>query len=97
MEEGIVYVLSNEAMPNLVKIGLTKRSEVTQRMSELYSTGVPIPFECCYACRVTDVSKVEKAIHLAFNPNRVNPSREFLNIEPYQAMSILEPVYNLTN
>jgi len=35
----IVYVLTNEAMPNLVKIGKTTRSDVKTRMSELYSSG----------------------------------------------------------
>lgn len=28
MEEGIVYILTNPAMPNLVKIGMTTRQEV---------------------------------------------------------------------
>ena len=42
---GIVYALINEAMPGLVKIGMTSRLEITQRMKELYnSTGVPLPF-----------------------------------------------------
>ena len=45
-DEGIVYVLSNEAMPGLVKIGLTQRSELEVRLNELYSTGVPLPFTC---------------------------------------------------
>jgi len=51
-DEGIVYVLSNEAMPGLIKIGLTKRDELEARLNELYSTGVPLPFTCEYACRV---------------------------------------------
>lgn len=34
----IVYVLRNEAMPNLIKIGITQRKDLQTRMSELYST-----------------------------------------------------------
>ena len=50
MEEGIVYILTNPAMQNLVKIGMTTRLEVGTRMSELYTTGVPVPaFECSFA------------------------------------------------
>ena len=49
MKDGIVFVLKNPAFPNLVKIGITTREEVEIRMSELYTTGVPLPFECVYA------------------------------------------------
>lgn len=90
MEEGIVYVLKNASMPNLVKIGMTSRSEISIRMSELYSTGVPIPFECCYAGKVKDVKKVEAALHHAFSSNRINPSREFFSIDETQVIAILK-------
>ena len=86
----IVYVLTNEAMPNLVKIGKTTRSDVKTRMNELYSSGVPFQFECAYAVEVADCSTVEKALHVAFNPNRVNPKREFFSIDPEQAIAILK-------
>ena len=88
---GIVYALINEAMPGLVKIGMTSRLEITQRMKELYnSTGVPLPFECIYACEVKDFVKVEKALHIAFDPDRINPNREFFRIAPERVIAILE-------
>lgn len=87
---GIVYVLTNSAMPGLVKIGKTTRGSVDTRLSELYSTGVPVPFECAFAGRVEDESKVEKAFHLAFSPYRINSKREFFQIEPEQAIALLE-------
>lgn len=90
MEEGIVYVLKNPAFPNLIKIGITLRDEVQIRMSELYSTGVPFPFECVYAGKVKDAKRVERSLHQAFNPNRVNPSREFFDIDESQAIVILK-------
>lgn len=90
MEEGIVYILTNPAMPGLVKIGMTTRLEVEIRMSELYSTGVPVPFQCSFAGRVVDVKKVEKAFHKAFGPYRINPNREFFEIEDEQAIGLLE-------
>ena len=89
MAEGIVYVLTNPAMPGMVKIGRTSR-EMEARLSELYSTGVPLPFECAYAARVGDENKVERAFHQAFGPYRVNPKREFFSIEPEQAIALLE-------
>lgn len=90
MQEGIVYVLTNPAMPGLVKIGMTTRLEIQIRMSELYSTGVPLPFECSFAGKVKDVKKVERAFHKAFGPNRINSSREFFQIEDTQAIGLLE-------
>lgn len=41
----IVYVLTNPSMPGLVKIGKTTQKEVSERMTQLYTTGVPTPFE----------------------------------------------------
>ncbi|WP_135796430.1 GIY-YIG nuclease family protein [Hydrogenovibrio crunogenus] len=89
-ENQIVYVLTNPAMPNMVKIGKTTQTDVEQRMSQLYSTGVPLPFECVYAVEVEDCSVVEQALHIAFHPNRVNPKREFFDIEPEQAIAVLK-------
>lgn len=90
MEPGIVYVLTNPSMPGLVKIGKTTRGSIEVRLSELYSTGVPVPFECAYAGRVQDETRVERAFHLAFGPYRINPKREFFQIEPEQAIALLE-------
>ena len=86
----IVYVLTNPAMPGLVKIGKTARGSINARLNELYSTGVPVPFECAFAARVTDEAKVESAFHRAFGPYRLNPRREFFQIEPEQAIALLE-------
>ena len=89
MSEGIVYVLTNPAMPRMVKIGRTGR-EIGARLSDLYITGVPLPFECEYAARGKEQNEVESAFHLAFGPYRVNPKREFFNIEPEEAITLLK-------
>ena len=73
MKDGIVYVLKNPAFPNLVKIGITTREEVEIRMSELYTTGVPLPFECVYAGKVGNPKTVETALNHAFSNSRINP------------------------
>lgn len=86
---GIVYVLTNPAMPGIVKIGKTARNSVDTRLSELYSTGVPLPFECAYAAKVEDETEVERAFHRAFGPYRINIKREFFQIEPDQAIALL--------
>ncbi len=92
MEYGIVYLLSNPCMPGLVKIGMTKQEDLEKRMKELYTTGVPVAFKCEFACRVNnkDCAKIEKALHTAFEPQRINKNREFFKINVEQARAILE-------
>ncbi len=50
-------------MPGLVKIGMTTQEDIDKRMKELYTMGVPVPFECQFACKVKkgDCAKIEKA------------------------------------
>ena len=86
----IVYVLSNSAMPGLVKIGRTAHDDPQARLSQLYTTGVPVPFDIEYACRVPNATEVERALHAAFAPQRINPRREFFEIDPDQAIAILK-------
>ena len=92
MEYGIVYLLTNPVMPGLVKIGMTTQEDIDKRMKELYTTGVPVPFECKFACKVkkSDCLKIEKALHKAFDPQRINQNREFFRINVEQAQAILE-------
>ena len=92
--EGIVYVLKNPAFPNLVKIGITTRDQVSIRMAELYTTGVPLPFKCVFAGKVDNPKKIEGALHHAFTNSRVNPSREFFDIDESQAIAILRLLIN---
>lgn len=87
---GFVYVLTNPAMPGLVKIGCTDSDDVGTRISQLYSTGVPVPFEVAFAARVPDIQEVERALHRAFAPNRINPKREFFRLDPDQPIAILQ-------
>ena len=88
---GIVYVLTNSAMPGIVKIGMTVRSSLECRMKELYGTGVPVPFECAYACKIkrTKTKMLEHALHQAFDPYRINPKREFFEVKPEQVIAIM--------
>ena len=83
-------MLTNPAMPGLVKIGCTSQADIAARLNQLYSTGVPFPFEVDFAARVENPEEVEQALHQAFSPYRVNPRREFFEIESSQAIAILK-------
>ena len=52
----------------------------------------PLPFECAIAIQTDDerAEALEKALHTAFGPYRLNPSREFFEIETYQVEALLK-------
>jgi hypothetical protein len=77
-------------MPGLVKIGKTTQSDVEARMKQLYGTGVPVPFDCAFACQVNDATEVERGLHIAFGGSRLNPNREFFKIEAERVIAILK-------
>ena len=75
-------------MPGYVKVGKTTGS-VEKRMRELDSTGVPLPFECFYAARVSNCDETEKLLHDAFKDRRVRLRREFFEVAPERIVSAL--------
>ena len=84
----IVYILTNQSMPETIKIGITDNLE--RRVRELDNTSVALPFECYYAVEVNDASKIEKKMHEGLDDKRIRQNREFFNISPEMAKSILE-------
>lgn len=86
----VIYILINESMPGYVKIGKTSANNLEQRIRQLDTTGVPLPFECFYACTVKDAHFVERQLHDAFMDHRTRSSREFFEISPDRAVAALK-------
>ena len=84
-----VYILTNEAMPGIIKIGWTDKN-VEERMKELDKTSTPVPFTCYFAKRVEDPTFVESKLHEAFDEFRIRYNREFFRMSPDQAKAALE-------
>ena len=84
----IIYILTNEAMDGLVKIGRTTTS-VEQRIKDLDKTGIPLPFQFFFAGEVADSAFVEAHLHKAFADKRVRPNREFFRVDPSQVYSAI--------
>ena len=85
---GIVYVLSNPAFDNYVKVGRT--IDLEQRLKQLDNTSVPLPFRCVFAIEVDDEIAVEKLVHQAFADVRVRSSREFFEIDAQRVIAALK-------
>ncbi|EPS6961202.1 GIY-YIG nuclease family protein [Klebsiella aerogenes] len=79
-ENGFIYVLKNESMPGIYKIGMTTTSP-EQRAKEISSTtGVPTPFSVVAAFHSKNPAKDEKMVHEAWKKNRVSSGREFFKL-----------------
>lgn len=89
MAVGYIYVLSNPAHPELVKVGFTC-NPVKDRAAELSSTGVPQPFVIEFFQLTTDVEDVEGLIHAELQAARPTANREFFQVALTDAIKAVE-------
>lgn len=82
---GYIYLLSNQAMPGMVKIGQTSRPEVNSRVEELYTTSVPLPYCLEGEWFVESPAVKEMLVHTALHRFRVAPNREFFELSVDEA------------
>ena len=74
---GFVYILINDYMPGVYKVGCTERSP-HERASELSShTSVPAPFEVLCYIEIDDFQAWERRVHEWLSEHRISSGREF--------------------
>lgn len=78
---GIVYLLLNPALPNLVKIGKTQGT-AEERARQLSGTGVPASFVVVYKKDFDDCDAAERFVHVLLETRgyRVAANREFFDV-----------------
>jgi len=86
---GIVYILTNDAMPGIIKIGITEDS-VENRIKTLDNTSLPLPFRFYFAIESKRYKTIERNMHDAFAAFRVRENREFFRMDPERAVSALK-------
>ena len=80
-ETGYIYCFSNESFQsNTYKVGYTKNDPYI-RMSQLNTTGTPIPFKLEFAKQVKNYQEKEKKLHNVLDKYRVNQNREFFKLD----------------
>lgn len=87
----IIYILTNEAMPDYVKIGFTNNS-IQERLRQLDRTNIPLPFQCYYACEVGNARKEEQWLHSIFSDRRVRDEREFFKVDPERVVAAVKRI-----
>jgi len=92
----VVYILSNQSMPGLLKIGRTNRS-VDERLRELNNTSLPTEFVVEHTIETSDSKFLEKMIHKNFEKYRVNDNREFFRIHREVVIDYAKSINNLLN
>ena len=75
--EGWIYVLSNEYMPNIYKVGMTTVSPENRAKELSSATGVPDKFKIEAAFYSENPAADESDIHECLKEYRINESREF--------------------
>ncbi len=91
---GWVYIATNEAMPDIVKVGYTDRHP-NQRASEFNQTGVPYNYVVAYAAKVAEPRKLEKQAHDALH--ECKERKEWFRCSVVKAQAIIRkkagPIY----
>ncbi len=87
-----VYILTNSAMPEMVKIGYTTNDPHTRAEQISRGTGVPVGYEVAWAYKCYKGERIEKEVHNYFKKQRVSPTREFFRVTLEEAKQIIEQI-----
>lgn len=91
---GYLYIISSPSLPDMVKIGVTRRLNPSIRVKELSSSSLPFPFELNAYCFNNDAFELESNMHNYFDAYRVSPNREFFYVPIEQAIDVLKNNFN---
>ena len=80
MARGYVYIFTNVAMPNLVKIGQTRMSPEKRAEQISAQTGVPEDFQVAHQEELLSFEDAEREIHSRLKRFRCNKKKEFFAI-----------------
>ena len=87
-----VYVLENETLPGLLKIGYTKLTPDERAKQISNATGVPLPYKVAWAFRCFNGELLEGEVHHALRKYRVNNQREFFQVGLDEAKQTIESI-----
>ncbi|MFX1689711.1 GIY-YIG nuclease family protein [Paraburkholderia sp. A2RI-6] len=87
--QGYVYIISNKAMPDLLKVGFTTRSP-EERAAELSGTALPYPAVVEYSALVEHADAVEREAHRRLASLRVSQNREWFRCSRTKAIDTVK-------
>ena len=90
--DGFIYIMSNPALGNRIKIGKSSRDPKSFREKELSDTAIPEPFKVEFSAFVEEYDEIEKQIHVYFDHYRPNKQREFFTCKISEAIAFIESI-----
>ena len=98
---GFVYIISNIGSfgEDVYKIGMTRRLDPMDRISELSSASVPFPFDVHAFIFSEDAPALETLLHRHFQNkqvNKVNPRKEFFKVDLEEIKDLILKEHNST-
>lgn len=97
MAKGFIYIMTNPALKDMVKIGYA--TDVESRRKQLSTTALPYEYEI-YATYETSGNLEDKKLHKMIdnlNPDlRISKNREFFVLSPEDAYELLESIATIS-
>jgi hypothetical protein len=87
-----VYILTNPAIPGMIKIGYTRLDPFERAIQVSRGTGVPMGYEVEWAYKCYKGERIEREVHKYFKKERVSPTREFFRVTLDEAKQIIEQI-----
>jgi hypothetical protein len=90
-----VYILTNQSMPGMVKIGQSSRSAAERCREVGGSTGVPTPFKVAHEFSTVSAEaavRLEKLVFRHLRKKRVDPRREFFEVSADRAKEVIQEI-----
>lgn len=89
MASGYVYILTNVSISGMIKVGRTLRDS-RSRARELFTTGLPTPFQVAFEIFSDEHEKLEADFHQELHDFRVSNNREFFRYPLDKAIALLQ-------
>lgn len=91
-EPGWIYIIINKSLPNILKVGYTKRRPEVRAL-ELYNTGVPTQYKVEFSLEVINPRKVEQMAHEYLK--KFNVGKEWFDCDVETAISAIMKANNM--
>lgn len=92
VDKQYIYILSNETIPNLLKIGFTSENPESRARKISKPTGVAGDFKLEFVFPCFNAHNLEKEIHIFLSSKRYKRNKEFFSITLEEAIKVVQTI-----